>query len=154
MSVDGSEPTLLIGLGSELRRDDAAGRRVVEAVAARRPAGVERRTLHQLTPELAADLAGRRVVVVDASVAVEEVTLEAVTVPAGDGPAAGALSHHLDPGALAALAARLGWRPASMTVVHVPAHDLGVGVGLSPATAAAVATATERVLQALNGGNG
>jgi hydrogenase maturation protease len=132
---------LVVGVGSELRNDDAAGRRVAEAVGALGLGGVETRSVHQLTPELASDLEDRRLVVlVDAAVDVEEVTVRS---PSASG--AGAASHHLDPGALLALAARLGWAPDAAVVVHVPVVDLGLGTALSPGTLVAVDRAVEVV---------
>ena len=135
---------LVLGVGSELRSDDAAGRRVAEAIAEVAPADVEVRSVHQLTPELALDLAGRdQVVIVDAAVDVADVTVRRID-PATVEPA---FSHHLDPTALLALAARLGAVPRALTVVSVPAHDLGLGTQLSQATAAAVIEATTQVLE-------
>jgi hydrogenase maturation protease len=134
-------PVLVVGVGSELRSDDAAGRRVAEAVDGLGLDGVETRSVHQLTPELAPDLEGRRLVVlVDAAVDVEDVTVRSPSVSE-----AGAASHHLDPGALLALAARLGWAPDAATVVHVPVVDLGLGTALAPETRLAVRRAAEVV---------
>jgi hydrogenase maturation protease len=135
----------VIGVGSELRTDDAVGRRVADAVAARALPGVEVVSVHQLTPEVAAELAGRALVVfVDASVDVDEVTVR--TLPPVVGDAAEAMTHHLDPAGLLALAARLGWSPAAARVVHVPAADLGFGTEASPAAARAIEVATDRIL--------
>jgi hydrogenase maturation protease len=144
-----TEPVLVVGVGSELRGDDAAGRRVAEAVAARGLEGVEVRSMHQLTPELAPELEGRRlVVVVDAALDVEELTLR--TLP--DEPAGAVGSHHLDPGTLLALAARLGWMPERAVVVHVPVRELGLGTDLAPETREVVGRATE-VVAGLVGGS-
>lgn len=137
-------PILVLGVGSSLRSDDAAGRCVVEAVAARRLPGVECRLVHQLTPELAADAAGRDLlVVVDASTAVREVTVAEVT---GAAPG-GALSHHLGVARLLDLVDHLGVgdRPAAITV-EVPVEDLGLGFELAPRTAAAVQQAAAHVV--------
>ncbi len=135
-------PVLVIGVGSELRRDDAAGRRVAERVSARELPDVEAMSLMQLMPELAADLVGRTLVVfVDASVEVEEVTVVEVHGSAADA----AFSHHLDPPTLLALAERLGSPPAAALTVHVPATDLGLGTRLSPAAGRAVERAVDIV---------
>lgn len=142
--TDAVPAVLVLGVGSELRRDDAAGRRVAEAIAAAALVDVEVRSVHQLTPELALDLAGRdQVVIIDAAVDVTEVAVRSID-PATIEPA---FSHHLDPTALLALAARLGARPRSLVVVSVPAYELEIGTQLSPATAEAVAEATTRVLE-------
>jgi hydrogenase maturation protease len=142
-------PVLVVGVGSELRSDDAAGRRVAEAVDGLGFDGVETRSVHQLTPELASELEGRRLVVlVDAAVDVEEVTVRSPSASE-----AGAASHHLDPGALLALAAWLGWAPDAALVVHVPVVDLGLGTALAPETLLAVGRAVE-VVAGLAGGVG
>jgi hydrogenase maturation protease len=136
---------LVIGVGSELRTDDAAGRRVADAVERLAPAGVEVRSVHQLTPELAVELAGRElVVVVDADVDVEAVSCRTVT---GSGEQTGAMTHHLDPGALLGLASLFGPPPGQVTLVSVPVHDLGLGTELSAATAAAAELAVVEVLE-------
>jgi hydrogenase maturation protease len=135
---------LVIGVGSELRTDDAAGRRVAAVLAAREITDVEVRSVHQLTPELATELAGRtHVVFVDASVDVDEVTVR----PLDPMPSGRVLTHHLDPSALLALAGRLDGGPQAATAVHVPVHDLGLGSDLTPGTAAAVDDAVDRIIE-------
>lgn len=142
-----SAPVLVVGVGSELRSDDAAGRRVVERLGdqldADLPADlVERRSVHQLTPELASDTVGRRlVIVVDASVDVEEITVETVVAV----PAAGAMTHHLDAATLLGLAKLLGRPPRELVTVAVPARSLALGTELSAATDREVAEAVIRV---------
>jgi hydrogenase maturation protease len=139
---------LVIGVGSLVRTDDAAGRVVAERVAALGLPGVEVASVHQLTPEVAAQLAGRRlVVVVDAAVDVAEVT---VTRLATD--ASGRLTtHHLGAAGLLRLAADLGWAPDAAALVRIPASDLGIGTELSPAATERVETAVGEV-RALAGG--
>ena len=135
---------LVLGYGSDLRRDDAAGRRAAEALAARDPAGVEVRVVHQLAPELAAACAGRRLVVfVDAAVDLGGVRVEAVD-PRAAGPVT---THHVHPRSLLGLAARLGWAPDAAVTVSVPAADLGLGTELSPRTQVAVGEAADRLAE-------
>jgi hydrogenase maturation protease len=136
-------PVLVLGVGSELRSDDAAGRHVAERIAQLAQPGVEARSIHQLTPELATDLVGRRLVVlVDADVEVDAVTVRPLAHAA---TAAGAMTHHLDPAALLGLVDLFGPRPEEVVLVGIPVHDLGLGTALSPATAAAVEEAADRV---------
>lgn len=133
---------LVIGFGSDLRGDDAAGRRVAETVEALGLPGVAVRSVHQLVPELAADLAGcRRAVFVDAAVDCVSVEVRSVAPASGDG----ALTHRFDPPALLALAATLGDVPEEAVVVTVPARDLGLGEELSPAASAGLREAVRRV---------
>jgi hydrogenase maturation protease len=129
---------LVVGIGSELRRDDGAGRHVADTIARVAPPGVETRSVHQLTPELAVELVGRRLVlIVDAAVDVADVTVRPVERADDDG-GTGVMSHHLDPVALIGLAALFGPRPEEVVVVSLPVRDLGLGTGLSlPALEAA-----------------
>jgi hydrogenase maturation protease len=146
-ATDARAGRLVVGVGSELRRDDAAGRRVADAIAARRMDDVEVRSVHQLTPELALDIDDRRLVVfVDASVDVTELTVREIV----DDVAGPAGSHHVGPPALLALAARLGHAPDRVMVVHVPVTDLGLGLELSPAASREVARAVETVIELLH----
>lgn len=142
------EPTLVLGYGSELRSDDAAGLHVAQAVAERAEPGVAVRTAHQLTPELAAELVDRdRVVLVDASVDVDRVAVRWLAADADRPPG----SHHVDPGGLLAMAAMLGEPPREAAVVQVPVTSLDVGFGLTAQTAAAADEAVEVVLALCRG---
>jgi hydrogenase maturation protease len=138
-------PVLVVGVGSELRSDDAAGRRVAELVAGEHPAEqVEVHSVHQLAPELAESMLDRQlVVVVDASVSTDRV--EVATIAGDDVP--GAMSHHLGVAALVRLAGQLGGRPTRVLTVAVPAHDLALGTALSPRTVEAVHDALACVLE-------
>lgn len=130
----------MIGVGSPLRGDDAAGRAVAERIAGLDLPGIESRSVHQLTPELAADWLGRRtVVIVDADVEVADVTVRTIERPA----ASAVLTHHVDPAALLALAALLGDPPQHLEIVSLPVHDLALGTELSTPAAAAVERAVE-----------
>jgi hydrogenase maturation protease len=143
----GTSPVLVLGVGSELRSDDAVGRHVAARVAAAlddatRP-DVEVTVAHQLVPEHAALIAGRRlVVVVDAAVTVDRVQVATVDARAGDG----AMSHHLDVAAVVGLSAMLGPPPQRVVTVAVPARCLDLGTGLSPRAEADAVVATDLVL--------
>lgn len=123
---------LVVGYGNDLRRDDGAGRLVADAIERRSLPGVTVRSVAQLTPELALDLAGRsRVVFVDASVDTDRVTV--TRVDAGNG-GRGIMSHHGDPAGLLALTGTVGEVPPEAYVVSIPAADLGLGSDLSATT--------------------
>lgn len=132
---------LVIGVGSDLRRDDAVGRHVAEEYEARSLGDVAVIVTAQLVPELVEPIsAAERVVFVDASVAVGEVTAFPVEpLPGTDA------SHHSTPGALLALAERLGMNVPPAFLVEIPAHDLSLGEGLSARTAALVPIALDLV---------
>lgn len=135
-------PVLVLGYGSTLRRDDAAGRVVAEGVAALALPGVEVGVLHQLTPELAASICGRSLVVfVDASVTAGEVCVE----PLDACTSSEVSSHHVGPARLLGFASLIGEPPAEAVVVSVPATDLGFGTELSEGARAAAVEAVEVV---------
>jgi hydrogenase maturation protease len=143
----GARRDLLIGIGNPLRGDDGVAALLLEELAeewpAKRLAVAELQVVHQLTPELAAVVAGaRRVLFVDACVAPQTVEpwierldpLEAQ--PASEGGAgrgSGSLgSHQLAPATLLALANLLfGWRGEG-ALLRVPAFAFPHGPRLSP----------------------
>ncbi len=103
--------------------------------------------VHQLTPELAAELDGRRLVVfVDAALDTDRVRLTPLSTDASGR----LLTHHLGPSGLLGLAAGLGTGPQAAALVSVPVHDLTLGTGLSPSTRAQVDVAVEAVLGLLD----
>jgi hydrogenase maturation protease len=134
---------LVVGMGNELRGDDAAGRAVAERVEALRLPGVEVRSVCQLLPELVDDLARcSGAVFVDADPSCAEVDVRQV-VPAGG--ARPAVTHHLTPAAVLALAAVVGPVPPDAVLVAVPARRFDLGGELSPEAAAGVDAAVEEV---------
>lgn len=134
---------LVIGYGNDLRRDDGAGRQVAEAVEELALPGVVVRSVAQLTPELALDIAGATgVVFVDADVDATAVTAEAVT-PSSTQP--GVMTHHGDPVRLLALVATVGRVPDRAVAISIPARDLGLGTNMSPEARAGVARAIELI---------
>ena len=160
---DALPPVLVVGCGSDLRRDDAAGRRVAERIAerlaVRADAEVEVRSVTQLVPELAAEMAGRELVVfVDAQPDASEVTVRRVSTAAAAGPT----THHMTPEGLLALAGVLEVEVGEVVVVGLPVADLGLGVGLSAVAEASVAEGESLVrrlcdargLQNRDGGSG
>lgn len=146
----------MVGYGADLRGDDAAGRLVAERVAERRP-GVKVLSLHQLTPEVAADLAEADfAVLVDAALAdlhpgvrVLELNADPAAVASG-AYNAGPLGHAEDPRKLMALAHEVFGHCARCWWVTIPAVAFELGEPLSPVTEAGVAEAVERVEGLLN----
>lgn len=140
-------PCLVIGWGSELRGDDAAGRRVVDRVAGWGLPGVETQSLHQLAPELAASLAAvQRVVFVDAYPAgAPDDEVCCIPVPPAAAPPGPGLGHHGDPAYLLQLSHTLYGRVPEAWLVGVPAHSFSLGSELSPQTARGVDGAATRV---------
>ncbi len=140
---------LVIGYGSELRRDDAAGRRVADAIEQRALPGMRVVSSTQLVPELVEVIAAAdRVVFVDASVDVREVTAQQVTPQAASGD-----THHATPAELLGLVRSLGLPCPPAFVVEVPASDLALGEGLSADTSAAIDQAVAEVVRLVSGTN-
>ncbi len=78
-----SDELLVIGYGNPLRGDDGVGPAVSGAIAVLGLPGVRALSVHQLTPELAAEAAGARVAVfVDAAVDSTEVEMRRLEIHA------------------------------------------------------------------------
>ena len=126
---------LIVGYGNPLRSDDGFGWHAARLLAADpRLAGARVLTLHQLTPELATDIAGASLVVlVDASVvdgAPGSVAVRSIQ-PRQDSPLP--WSHHLDPAALAGLAHALYDHVPPIVLISVAGAAFAHGDRLSPA---------------------
>ncbi len=135
---------LVIGYGSDLRGDDAAGRRVADHIEARQLDGVTVVSAVQLTPEMALAIAGRDIVVfVDASVTDHDVTVQELTVPTMPTVT---MTHHADPATILSLVPSVGNPPDRAFVVSIPASNLDLGADLTTETARHVAAAVEQVL--------
>ena len=125
-----SEIILVIGYGNELRGDDGIGPRVAEAIAAVNHPDVRVRTVFQLVPELAAELAESRMVLfVDAladpsRIAVELARVEAEEIPDWS-------THTADPRMLLALTRAVYGRTPEAWWLTVPGRNFAVGEGLS-----------------------
>lgn len=118
--------TLLIGYGSELRGDDALGRRLAEAVEGW--PGVRSLSVHQLTPELVAEVAScDRVFFADAQERDGEPLLAALALP----DAAPAGWHHATPESLLGLCAALHGRAPEAWILTLPGRDFGLSMELS-----------------------
>lgn len=144
----GASATLIIGYGNDLRRDDAAGRRAAEQVAARDLPGVRVLSVPQLAPEHVVDAAACGLVIfVDASTVDDVVTVRTVT-PTWP---TWRLTHHLTPASLLGLARTLGGASPTGVVVTIPVTDAALGLSLSPAAAHGVRDAVEQVVRLCTG---
>ncbi|MBT8194240.1 MAG: hydrogenase maturation protease [Acidimicrobiia bacterium] len=139
----------VVGYGNDLRSDDGAGRWVADEIEGRALPGVAVRSISQLTPELALDIAGRDVVVfVDADVDVSELTVRPV---AAKTTGAQTMTHHGDPATLLAMVSAVGEPPRRAYVVSIPATNLEMGLTMTDATRAAADEAVALVVQLLSG---
>ncbi|HSB14030.1 MAG TPA: hydrogenase maturation protease [Bryobacteraceae bacterium] len=135
--------TFLIAVGNTLRRDDGVAHRVLELL--KPPAGVVVRSCHQLTPEMAEEIASAdTVIIIDADVAPGEPRLEKVE-ERPDNP----LTHVVRPAELVALSRRLFSFRGEAWLCRVPGIDFGQGSGLSPATEANACITAELLLRFL-----
>jgi hydrogenase maturation protease len=144
----GAGAILVIGYGNDLRGDDAAGQRAAARVAAWALPGVEVRTLHQLTPELAAPLAeADRAIFLDAhpvasGAHVRVRRLRGVTSPVN-------FAHACEPHGLLDLSQRVFGRMPDAWWVTIPAVDFAFGAPLSARTEAGIAEALAAVRRLL-----
>jgi hydrogenase maturation protease len=130
---------LIIGYGNSLRRDDGAGlalaERLEQLCRTRRQLAVERLTSHQLTPEMALEIARPEVtavVFVDTRVAASGETELALRVePLSAAEASPSVGHHLSPTALLAYASQLYGHAPPAWQVTIPGLDFDHGEGLS-----------------------
>lgn len=139
-----SETILVIGYGNELRCDDGIGSHVAEDIAASNYPGVRVRTVFQLMPELAAEVAEARMVIfVDAlagssSSAVELALVEAKQITDW-------CTHSADPRTLLALTRIVYGRTPEAWWLTVPGWNFGLGEGLSSAAEKGVRQAVAHI---------
>lgn len=123
---------LVVGYGNTLRGDDGIGPAVAGMVAALGLPGVRVLAVHQLTPELAADLAEVRLAIfVDAAVQPEPVS----AVRLNDGAVGDVMTHAADPRGLLALARAVYGHGPEAWLVTAAGADFGFREDLSPAGA-------------------
>lgn len=139
---------LVVGYGNTLRRDDGAGPRAAEAVAALNLPGVAAFACHQLSPEHAGLIArAERVVFVDAAV---DTPLEVRLRPLAPGKTTQLMAHAADPRTMLALARDVFGHAPQAWWLTIPAVELGFGEELSPSARRGLAEAVA-VIQALCG---
>ncbi len=134
---------LVIGFGNTLRRDDAAGPAVAEAVAALNLPGVFVLVRHQLTPELAEPVShAAAVVFVDATTRTRDGVELQETHPR-DGLRT--LGHVTDPGSILTLARYLFGRCPRSWTLTIPGEDFGLGEELSPLAQSGIGMAVKEI---------
>ena len=144
---------LVIGWGNELLGDDAAGRRVAQALEEESLPGVEVVDVHQLTPELALRLVGTACVIfVDACPAAEHQGIQLQRLAATEpGEHHAGVGHTGRPEGLLAMADELyGARPEAW-LVAVPARSFEPGDPLSETVRAGIVDAVEAVKRLARG---
>ena len=117
---------LVIGYGSPLRGDDAAGFIVASELEAAAPADVDCRAIHQLTPDLAAICArADDVVFIDAYPARSGDALRIV--PLSADPTASTSTHGCSPASVLALSRQLYGCTPRATLLAIPACGFELG---------------------------
>jgi len=140
MNRDGA---LIIGYGSTLRGDDAAGPRAARVLAQR---GYHAIDAHQLTPEMAEPIAAARTVIfldARADLAPGEVSVEPLKPAPG---AAAPLEHHASPAGLLRLAREAYGAEPRAWMIGVGGAGFEMGGRLSPAAERAVARAVDEAV--------
>jgi hydrogenase maturation protease len=125
----------IIACGNSLRRDDGAGLVLAGILEQEwRPfrVDVERISVHQLTPELAADIAWAEVAaVVFVDTRVTELNSGLQARPIETDSSSPSVGHYLDPNTLMIYAHLLYGKQPQAWQVTVPGNDFGHGEGLS-----------------------
>ncbi len=138
----GARSVLVVGYGNTLRGDDGAGPYVARRLGEPRP-DIRVVEAHQLTPEMAVDLAEVDLAVfVDARADAPERGVEVAEVAEVGGAAS---SHHVSPGTLLAMARALFGRAPRAYVVSLPAYSFDFADDLTPRAREAADAAVETI---------
>jgi hydrogenase maturation protease len=141
---------VVIGVGNEFRRDDAAGPAVISALAGRVPAGVTLTVNDGEPTRMIEAWAGAPLAIVVDAVRAEPAVPgrlhRLVLDHTGMGPGGPVSSHGLGLADAIGLGRALDRMPGRLIVHAVEAGDLGQGTGLTPAVAAVIDTLAAAVL--------
>jgi hydrogenase maturation protease len=144
--------TLMIGYGNSLRSDDGAGQAVAEAIADRSLPGVRVLSVHQLTPDLAADMATvDRVFFVDAVPWADDAPPRVQIQSIDPHPPNNSLGHHCDPGSILALSGLLFHHIPDAYWVLIPALNFEFGETFSEVTQMAIEVAINQIANICRG---
>lgn len=152
MNVSVRMAALIIGIGNPLRSDDGLGWAVAQRLACDTQESSAIYTVHQLTPELAQQMAqARLVVMIDASCEGEPgaVSVRALSAPALPG---GAGTHQTTPEELVALTAAVYGSCPPVVLVTITGADFGIGEQLSSVVARKIAQVSAIVRQMCTAG--
>lgn len=142
---------LVIGYGNPLRGDDGAGPRLAEQLATHVSAEQAKIIVaHQLTPELALELAApgvRQVLFVDAQRQQESATLLSPIYP----DATGSCGHQLSPQLLLQLSKQLYARPVPGWLLTIAGEQFSLSEQLSELSRVAVSRAFEQAIGLMSG---
>jgi hydrogenase maturation protease len=131
MNASANPHPLIIGIGNPLRSDDGLGWAVAELLSQDGDTGCDIRTVHQLTPELAQEMAAANLVVmIDASREGEpgELRMRFLSLPAQPGAVG---THYTTPEELAVLTAAVYGQCPPVVLVAMAGANFGIGEQLS-----------------------
>ena len=135
-------PALVIAIGNPLRADDGVAHRVADLLS-----GATVRRVHQLTPEIAAEMQGvDTVVFLDADPAAEGPSLARIE---GNAGSTNSLSHSMTPETLVTIAARLYGFRGEAWLCSLHTRDFSHANEISPEAAAQVGKAAQLVQELL-----
>lgn len=139
---------LTIGYGNQLRGDDGIGPKVADLVADFHWEHVRSHALHQLTPELAAELAEVDCAIfVDACITGDEIQVISLEPMSPEGCQ---LGHYLHPRSLLYLAQWLYGHSPQAWLISVPGVNFELGDRLSPVAQQGVAEALSQIEKLVN----
>jgi hydrogenase maturation protease len=138
--------TLVIGIGSTLRTDDAVGQLAALGVEGWNLPNVRALAVVQLTPELASPISqAKRVVFIDARVTQPDDPVEVIRVEPLDESTTASVGHSSEPRSLLSLARDVFGTCPPAWLISIPAADFSVGEGLSTTAEAGLAEALVRI---------
>jgi hydrogenase maturation protease len=135
---------LIVGYGNDLRSDDGIGQAIAKAVDQQNRVGVRSLWRHQLTPELAADIAESKLVIfVDAYLASEtqDVRVCSVEPLSSSTPS----SHSCEPQGVLALARTVFGHCPPAWLIAVPGTNFELGESFSPTAQKGMGRALEQL---------
>ena len=133
---------LIVAIGNRLRADDGVAHRVADLLT-----GMTIRSVHQLTPEIAADMQDADTVIfLDADPAVDHPSLERIQAPR---ETAASLSHSMTPETVVTMASRLYGFHGEAWLCRLYARDFSPSPEISLEAAAQLEPAAQLVQQLL-----
>jgi hydrogenase maturation protease len=144
-----SGTAMVIGYGNELRGDDGIGNKIANAIESWQLSTVKSLAVHQLTPEIAANLANTNLAIfVDACINSEPLDIQ-ITALLPD--TNNAINGHIgDPRSLLALTQSLYGHCPSAWLVTVPGFNFEISDRISPLAEKGMAIALVKIIQLLN----
>ncbi len=138
---------MVIGYGNELRSDDGVGKKIANTIDSWNLSNVKSFAVHQITPELAAELADVNLAIfVDATIH-ENMVVESLSVTDNHYHSIG---HFGDPRSLLALTKILYHQSPVAWLVTVPGENFELGDRLSLTAEKGMAIAIDKIIQILN----